>query len=141
MNLEKETGRNFTEIIIESSPMGRTMSTAAQIAIATGIPKVHLNYRCVEFLSDLVYKNGNPIPRLMWFNKEKEEMNEDFSLKGVEFVDTDLFREESKEIFPEDANKLQKRIVSFEKYIAKQFREQEEGSCVANIIITHKWFV
>jgi len=86
--------------------MVRTLSTASQVAQVMGIPKVLINYRCIEFVNDLVYKNGNPIPRLVWFNKKVEEMEEEYNLQQTEFVDTNVFKEECKELFPEDANKL-----------------------------------
>ena len=91
----------FTRIIVETSPFVRCLMTSAQIAKALGIPSAGINYRFCEWLTDWLYRTGNPIPKLEFKNKALKDLNVEYGLQGIKFEDTSVFRAEASKLWPE----------------------------------------
>ena len=60
------TKGGYQEIILESSPLLRTLETTAAIAYELGINKIKINYNIFEWLKDEFYPDGCPIDELLF---------------------------------------------------------------------------
>ena len=60
------TQGNYQKIILESSPILRTLETAAAIAHELGINEIRTNYRCFEWLKQEFFENGSPADDILF---------------------------------------------------------------------------
>ena len=108
--VEKEIGKKFDSVILESSPFIRSMATAAQIAKPLGINKVKINYRFSERQAHGQFQES-PIEQLEYNKKSVSILNDEFSLLDVDFDDTEDYKEEATEyLFPESSLQCKNRI-------------------------------
>ena len=76
------------------------MQTAALIAHSLKITSVKINYEYSESMLGSYFKE-NPMPLIEWWNSDPEQMNQEFNLLDVKFIDTEYFRKEAGELYPE----------------------------------------
>ena len=52
---------NYQRIILESSPLLRTLETATAIAKELGVQEININYHVFEWLSEDIFPEGCPV--------------------------------------------------------------------------------
>ena len=84
------------------------MATAAHIAKRLEIEKVKINYVFFESLEEDYYSE-NPIPHLEFNTKSAEELDQVFGLQGIKFEDTQHYKQEIHQMYPESEQQLSLR--------------------------------
>ena len=90
----------YDEVIVECSPLIRTMMTAAHTAKALGLSQVVINNRFMEWMGSNYYTK-NPMTTIELKIKKKEQIVSEF-LDGIDFIDTDDYLHEISMSFPEN---------------------------------------
>lgn len=91
------------EIVIECSPLLRTMMTASIFAKELGLSKIMVNFACHEHLDPDFYQI-DPMPTLVMKNRPHQEIISEY-LNGIEFE----IKEENYGFYPEDMAACQER--------------------------------
>ena len=133
-------GKPFDKIVFESSPFLRTMSTSVPIAKALDVKKIDITYLASEIqMADNGYMTKNPIPGLEFTTRPLSELNEEFELNSIDFVDTNEYKAEALTWFPETIEPgAWNRVVRLVDQCEKRVKEQTEEN-VLQIVVSHGW--
>ena len=60
------TKGNYTKIVIESSPLLRTLETAVAIAKELQVNQITVKYQIFEWLKDEMFPDGSPVDTMLF---------------------------------------------------------------------------
>ena len=95
---------------IECSPFIRCLQTAAEIAKTVGLTHCKFNYHFTEWLADWLY-NENPFPYLSSQTLTPGDLNQQFDLKGISYVETEPMKETVRVCHPESGEHASDRLI------------------------------
>ncbi len=85
------------------------MQTTSEICKGNNVATAALNYRFMELLATYMYKS-NPIPKLASQTLSFDSLHEEFGLTGTRFADSEFFKSEAVQIWPETEERGQDRV-------------------------------
>ena len=83
---------------------------------------------------------GNPMPKLEWKNRSREEMNVQYGLRDVNYVDSMEFQTEIEQSYPETKIEKDERVASCQDYMTEGLKTQGSETLHAHIVVSHMWF-
>ena len=113
------------------------MMTAANIAKGLGIGKIKVNYLYSELLGDNLFEQC-PMKHTLIRNKDPKYLVEHY-LEGVEFEDSETFKSEAHELYPESKSMGRERSQLILQDFAKNYSKSDKK--VAHLAISHGFFV
>lgn len=99
-------GEGYERVVVESSPILRTLETAAAIAQHLDIDEININYRIFEKLNPKFFPDGCPVDEMVYTRLESAEEEKAFVRERLGSPDLRLvhsrdFRDELKRAYPE----------------------------------------
>jgi len=84
------TKGGYQKIIIESSPLLRTLETAAAIAHELGVNEITTNYRVFEWLKDEFFPEGCPVDDMLFVKTKTAEEHKTFIAERLGYPDLQI---------------------------------------------------
>jgi len=85
----------YERVIIESSPLLRTLETAAAIAAELGVGEVTVNYRVFEWLKQEFFPEGCPCEHMLFAKTKSLEEESAFSSERLGYPNLKLIHDRS----------------------------------------------
>lgn len=116
------------------------MATCARICTQIGVEKVDLDYDYCEWLANFLYTE-DPTPDIFIKKKTKQELDNEFELQGVTFVDDKKGAEKMTTLYPESREHCKERMIFNIDKRKKMTSKQAPNSVVVDIVVSHGFFI
>ena len=132
-------------IIIESSPLLRTLETAAAIAHELKVAQIRINYRAFEWMSSRIFPDNCPVDDIQFLNCSSLEEEKRFCKDKLGYPELQIDHPENRDdstdqlrsSYPEDRDAVNGRFNSLVGDLRKKYTMDAPSVKTAHLIVSH----